>query len=451
MLYLKQINKKSDDMKTRIENVTVLTMDADFNQYENSSVTFEDDTITAINDSSLAVDRIIDGKGGILIPGMINTHCHMGMIPFRGLGDDCPDRLRRFLFPLESATMTEKLVYLSSQYAAAEMMLGGVTQVFDMYFYEDRVAQAMVKMNMRGTLAETILDFAHCNSDKPYGGLDYSHRFISKWKNANPLITPAIAPHATNTNSADALKQAQAIAEKYDVLISTHVSEMDYEMDYFRKEYDMTPVEFLDSIGLLTDRLLAVHCIHATESDVKLFKEKGVRVSHCVGSNTKAGKGIMPLKEMLAQGVTVSLGTDGASSGNTIDLITQLGMVTRAHKTANHDRGSYTAKEILAMATIGGAKALGTDSITGSIEVGKKADLVLIETESVNMFPIYDAYSAIVYSANPSNVDSVWVNGVQTVENKKLTLADLKEIRTELDKEMTEFRKLAAIQTDKIL
>ncbi len=451
MLYLKQINQKSDDMKTRIENVTVLTMDADFNQYENSSVTFEDDTIIAINDSSLAVDRVIDGRGGILMPGMVNTHCHMGMVPFRGLGDDCPDRLRRFLFPLESAAMTEKLVYLASQYAVAEMMLGGVTQVFDMYFFEDRVAQAMVKMNMRGTLAETILDFAHCNSDKPYGGLEYSDWFISKWKNAHPLITPAIAPHATNTNSADALKQAQAIAEKYDVLISTHVSEMDYEMDYFRKEYDMTPVEFLDSIGLLTDRLLAVHCIHATESDVKLFKEKGVRVSHCVGSNTKAGKGVMPLKEMLAQGVTVSLGTDGASSGNTIDLITQLGMVTRAHKTANHDRGSYTAKEIVAMSTIGGAKALGTDGITGSIEVGKKADLVLIETESVNMFPIYDAYSAIVYSANPSNVDSVWVNGVQTVENKKLTQHSLKEIRDELDKEMAEFRKLAAIQTDKIL
>ena len=159
----------------------------------------------------------------------------------------------------------------------------------------------------------------------------------------------------------------------------------------------------------------------------------------------------MPLKEMLAQDVTVSLGTDGASSGNTIDLITQLGMVTRAHKTANHDRGAFTAREILALATIGGAKALGTDSITGSIEAGKKADLVLIETDSVNMFPMYDAYSAIVYSANPSNVDSVWVNGVQTVKNKKLTVADLKEIRTELDKEMVTFRKLAAEQTDKIL
>lgn len=438
-------------MKTRIENVTVLTMDADFNEYANGSVTIENDTIIAINDSIIEVDRVIDGRNGILMPGMVNTHCHMGMVPFRGLGDDCADRLRRFLFPLEAAAMTEKLVSLSSEYAAAEMMLGGVTQVFDMYFYEDRVAQAMVKMNMRGTLAETILDFAHCNSDKPYGGLEYSQWFISKWKDAHPLITPAIAPHATNTNSADALKKAQEIAEKYDVPISTHVSEMDYEMDYFRKEYDMTPVEFLDSIGLLTDRLLAVHCIHATESDVKLFADRGVAVSHCVGSNTKAGKGIMPLKEMLAEGVTVSLGTDGASSGNTLDIITQLGMVTRAHKTANHDRGSYTAKEIVALATIGGAKALKTDHITGSIQVGKKADLVLIETESVNMFPVYDAYSAIVYSANPSNVHSVWVNGVQTVENKRLVHHDLGLIKKELDKEMTEFRKLAAIQTDKIL
>ncbi|MBQ7903645.1 MAG: amidohydrolase, partial [Oscillospiraceae bacterium] len=399
-------------MKTRIENVTILTMDKDFNEYANSSITIEDDRIIAINDDTIPVDKVIDGRNGILMPGMVNTHAHLAMIPFRGLGDDCPDRLRRFLFPLESKTMTEKLVSLSSEYAAAEMMLGGVTQVYDMYFFEDAVAQAMVKMNMRATLAETILDFAHCNSDKPYGGLDYSEWFIKKWKNAHPLITPSIAPHATNTNSADALQRANKIAQENDVLISMHVSEMDYEMDYFRKEYDMTPVEFLDSIGLLTDRLLAVHCIHATENDVKLFREKGVRVSHCVGSNTKAGKGIMPLKAMMAEGVTVGLGTDGASSGNTIDIITQLGMVTRAHKTANHDRGAFTAKEILALATIGGAKALGTDNITGSLEVGKKADIVLIETESVNMFPVHDPYSAIVYSANPSNVDSVWIDGM---------------------------------------
>lgn len=438
-------------MKTRIENVTIVTMDAAFNLYENGNVTIEGDKIIAINDCSAKVDKVIDGKSGILMPGMVNTHAHMGMVPFRGLGDDCADRLRRFLFPLEAAAMTEKLVSLSSEYAAAEMMLGGITQVFDMYFYEDAVAQAMVKMNLRATLAETILDFAHCNSDKAYGGLDYSEWFISKWKNAHPLITPAIAPHATNTNSPEALKKAFEIAEKHDVMLTTHVSEMDYEMDYFRKEYDMTPVEFLDSIGLLNERLLAVHCIHATESDVKLFRERGVKVSHCVGSNTKAGKGVMPLKAMMAEGITVGLGTDGASSGNTLDLITQLGMITRAHKTANHDRSAFTAKEIVYLATMGGAKALGTDDITGSIEIGKKADMVLIETQSVNMFPIYEAYSAIVYSANPSNVDSVWVNGVMTVENKKLVHHNLAEIRQKLEKEMVEFRRLAAIQTDKIL
>lgn len=437
-------------MKTRIENVTILTMDKDFNEYANSSITIEDDRIIAINDDTIPVDQVIDGRNGILMPGMVNTHAHLAMIPFRGLGDDCPDRLRRFLFPLESKTMTEKLVSLSSEYAAAEMMLGGVTQVYDMYFFEDAVAQAMVKMNMRATLAETILDFSHCNSDKPYGGLDYSEWFIKKWKNAHPLITPSIAPHATNTNSADALQRANKIAQENDVLISMHVSEMDYEMDYFRKEYDMTPVEFLDSIGLLTDKLLAVHCIHATESDVKLFREKGVRVSHCVGSNTKAGKGIMPLKAMMAEGVTVGLGTDGASSGNTIDIITQLGMVTRAHKTANHDRGAFTAKEILSLATIGGAKALGTDNITGSLEVGKKADIVLIETDSVNMFPVHDPYSAIVYSANPSNVDSVWIDGVQTVSGKKLVHHDLRQIREELDREMADFRKMAKIQSETI-
>ncbi len=438
-------------MITRIENVTVLTMDADFNLYRNSSVTIENDRIIAVNDRSIPADKVIDGENGILMPGMVNTHAHLAMVPFRSLGDDYPDRLRRFLFPLEAKTITENLVYLATKYAAAELLLGGVTQVFDMYFYADRVARALAEMGVRATVAETILDFAHCNSDKPYGGLDYSEKFISRWKNKHPLITPAIAPHATNTNSARALKQAGDIAKKYNVLLSTHVSEMDYEMDYFRKEYDMTPVEFLDSIGLLDENLLAVHCIHATESDVRLMARKGVKVAHCVGSNTKAGKGVMPLKEMLAAGVTVGLGSDGASSGNTLDIITQLGMVTRAHKTKNRDRGAFTAKEILALATIGGAKAMGMENITGSVEVGKKADLVLIETQSVNMFPIHDEYSAVVYSANPSNVHSVWVDGVQRVDNKKLPGTDLKELRQRLDREMADFRIQAKIQTEKDL
>ncbi len=436
-------------MITRIENVTVITMDNHFNLYENGSVTIDGENIVAVNDSSIKSDIVIDGKNGILIPGMVNTHAHLSMMPFRGLGDDYPDRLRRFLFPLESRAMTEKLAYVSAKYAGRELLLGGVTQVFDMYFFEDRVAQAMEEMNIRATLAETILDFAHCNSDKAYGGLEYSRWFIKKWKDRNSLITPAIAPHATNTNSATALIEAGNIAKEFNVPITIHVSEMDYEMEYFHKEYNMTPIEYLDSISLLNDNLVAVHCIHATEEDVKLMAQKGVKVAHCIGSNTKAGKGVMPLKEMLAEGVPVGLGSDGASSGNTIDIITQLGMVARAHKTKNHDRAAFTAKEILYLATMGGAKVMGTDRITGSIQTGKKADMVLIETESVNMFPVYDPYSAIVYSANPSNVNSVWVNGVQVVKSKQLVNHNMNNIRAELDREMKDFRNRAKVQSEK--
>ena len=430
-------------MRTRIENVNILTMDASYHEYVKSSITIDGDTIIAIDDNSLEVDKVIDGNNGILIPGMVNVHSHLSMMPFRSLGDDCPDRLRRFLFPLESKAMTKDLIKISAKYAACELMLGGVTQVFDMYFYEDAIAEAMVEMNMRATLAETILDFAHTNSSKPYGGLDYSDWYIPRWKNKHPLITPAIAPHATNTNNTEALKKALEIAKKHDVLLSMHVSEMDYELSYFKKEYNMTPIEYLESIGLLYDKLLAAHCIHLTDHDIELLSKYDVKVAHCVGSNMKAGKGIMPLKDVCHHNITVGLGSDGASSGNTLDILTQLPLVPKAHKTREHDRSLFPAKEVLKFATIEGAKCLGTDSYTGSLEVGKKADLVLIETDSVNMFPIYDYYSAVVYSANPSNVDSVWINGKQVVSHKELVHVKLSDIRKELDESMKEFKEIA--------
>ena len=429
-------------MRTRIENVNILTMDADYHLYENSSITIDGDTIIAIDDNLLEVDCIIDGNNGILMPGMVNVHCHLPMIPFRSLGDDCPDRLRRFLFPLESKAMTKELIAAATKYAACELMLGGVTQVFDMYFYEDEIAKVMAEMNMRATLAETILDFAHVNSSKPYGGLEYSEWYIPRWKN-HPLITPAIAPHATNTNSAEAMQKALEIANKYDVLLSMHVSEMDYEMEWFRKEYDMTPVEFLESIGLLNERLLAVHCIHLSDHDIELFEKYNAKIAHCVVSNMKAGKGIMPLKAVNDRNIAVGLGSDGASSGNTLDILTQLSLLPKAAKTREHDRAIFPAREAVKFATIGGARCLGTDSYTGSLEVGKKADLVLIETESVNMFPIYDYYSVVAYSTNPSNVHSVWINGKQVVSNKKLVDHKLEDIRNELNEEMKEFRRLA--------
>lgn len=425
-------------MLRKINNVTILTMNENDGVFYNSSLVFKDDTIVGVNDDSIKVDEVIDGKNGILIPGMVNTHTHIGMVPFRSLGDDIKDRLKRFLFPLETSSMNERLAMASSRYAVCEMLLGGTTTFFDMYYFEESIARAIMDMNIRAILSETIIDFKTCDTSYPFEGLDISERILKTWK--NDLISFAISPHAPYSTNKEVLIRANELSKKYNVLLSMHVSEMDFEMKQFRDEYNMTPVEYLESIGLLSDRLLAVHCINTSESDIDLFKKHNVRVAHCPGSNSKGGRGIMPLKSMVEKGVVTSLGSDGAISANNIDLFLQMALAPRFQKMKAHDRSLFKAKEILNIATLSGAKALRLDDKIGSLEIGKKADLVLIETDSVNMFPIYDPYSVVVYSANASNVDSVWVNGVNVVKNKKLLLTDLKEVRKELEDSMIDFK-----------
>lgn len=432
-------------MKTLIKNAWILTMDEALSTYPQGMLIMEDDRITYVGDHDAllgeGVDEVIDAAGGLLIPGMVNTHAHVSMIPFRSLGDDCPDRLRRYLFPLEIECMNAPLVYEAARYGILEMQRSGVTTFLDMYYFEDEVARACDEMQMRGVLGETVINFPTCDCKEAYGGLAYSENFIRKWK-SHELVTPIIAPHATNTNDANALKAAHDIAKTHDTLISMHVAEMDYEMTEFREKYNMTPVEYLDSIGVLSDRLVAAHCIHVNEQDMKLMAARGTSVAHCVGSNMKAGKGIAPVKEMVQYGIAVGLGTDGPSSGNTLDLFTQMKTAVYAQKTHYKDRSLFKAEEILKLATIEGAKVLKMDEQIGSLEVGKKADLVLIETHSVNMFPIYDPYSAIVYSANASNVDSVWINGVRVLKEKQ-SIFNQDNIKDALMKEMQIFKQRA--------
>lgn len=432
-------------MKTLIKNAWILTMDEALSTYPQGMLIIEDDRITYVGDHDAllgeGVDEVIDAAGGLLIPGMVNTHAHVSMIPFRSLGDDCPDRLRRYLFPLEIECMNAPLVYEAARYGILEMQRNGVTTFLDMYYFEDEVARACDEMQMRGVLGETVINFPTCDCKEAYGGLAYSENFIRKWK-SHELVTPIIAPHATNTNDANALKAAHDIAKTHDTLVSMHVAEMDYEMTEFHEKYNMTPVEYLDSIGVLSDRLVAAHCIHVNEQDMKLMAARGTSIAHCVGSNMKAGKGIAPVKEMVQHGIAVGLGTDGPSSGNTLDLFTQMKTAVYAQKTHYKDRSLFKAEEILKLATIEGAKVLKMDEQIGSLEVGKKADLVLIETHSVNMFPIYDPYSAIVYSANASNVDSVWINGARVLKEKQ-SIFNQDNIKDALMKEMQIFKQRA--------
>ncbi|RKD30463.1 amidohydrolase [Lacrimispora algidixylanolytica] len=434
-------------MKTVIKNVIVVTMNHKREIYNPGYLLFENDIIKAVgpmeelDKHDLLGASLVDGKQGILMPGMVNLHTHMGMIPFRGLGDDCKDRLRVFLIPMENKAMDEEMVYLSTRYAAGEMLLSGVTSVLDMYYYEEEAAKAMDEMGIRGIAGQTIMEEGACDFSDPYEAISYGERLIKKYQ-SHPRISGCIAPHGTSTCSSEVLKAAYEIDSSYQVPFTLHTAEMDYEMKYFEQEYSMTPAAYLDRIGVLGEDTLAAHCIHMTKEDLDLFKRKGARVAHCIGSNTKAAKGVAPVTEMIERDIPVGLGTDGPASGNTLDILTQMKLFADFHKNETKDRSVFPAETIVSLATIEGAKAMGLHLITGSLEPGKQADLVLIETLSANMFPVYDPYSALVYSANPSNVESVFVAGECLVKDKKLVKSNLEEIRKDLVEKMkqTDFR-----------
>lgn len=459
-------------MRALINHVTVLTMDKSFCVHENGFVLIENGRVAACGDGDglQAAEElrkmagnlegtescgpcpadgleIVDGHGGILMPGLINTHSHLSMIPFRSMGDDCPDRLRKFLFPLELEAMTPELIYRAARYAVCEMLLSGVTAAADMYYFEDQVAKACEELGIYAWVGETIIDMETCDSKNTAESLESCEKLLKKWS-GHDRIHPMAAPHATNTNSPEDLKAAWELAETYEARYMLHVSEMDYEMSFFRDTYGKTPVEFLYDLGVMGPRTVAAHGIHLTEHDIRLFAETGTKLAHCAGANTKAGKGICPVYEAQKAGVTVGIGTDGPSSGNTLDLFTQLRMIPSFQKTKYHDRSIMTAKEVLAMGTVEGAKVLGAEAEMGSIEAGKRANLVLVETDSANMFPVYNPHSAIVYSANASNVDSVWIDGKRLVKGHRLLGTDLRGERELLEREMTVFRRQAQKYAD---
>ncbi len=418
-----------------IKNVTILTMNQEKELLENGVVVITGDTIEAVGGQELLekyqADQVLDGKNGIVMPGMVNTHTHAAMVVFRSLGDDLPDRLKRYILPLEKKLVDQNLVALGSKYAIAEMLASGVTTFADMYYFEDEVAKAAKEMGIRAVLGETVVDFPSPDSKEAYGGLAYAEQFIEKWQE-DDLITPAIAPHAPYTNDSMHLQKASALSEKYDVPMIMHVAEMDDEIQKYRTEYNMTPVQYLDSLGVLNARFIAAHLIYVSMEDLDILEKRKIGIAHNIGANAKAGKGVPPLKEMVNRKMKVGLGSDGPMSGNTLDIITQMSLVAKIHKLFNRDRTLFPAMDILEMATIGGARALNLDKLIGSIEPGKKADLVILETSSVNMQPIYDYYATIVYTANAGNVDTVIVNGKVLLRNKCFTEFDFSKTREEL-------------------
>lgn len=437
-------------MKTLYEHGWILTMDEEMRAFRDGWLLTDGADIAAVGEGGYAgpCDARVDLRGGILFPGFVNTHCHVSMVPFRSMGDDCPDRLRRFLFPLENEAMTRELVYLGARSGAAEMLRAGVTTFVDMYYFEDEVARVCHETGLRGYLGETVIGQPTCDSPQPYGGFDLAERMLETYR-GDSLVRPILAPHGTTTCDEASLRRAHELACRYDTLMTLHASEMDYEMEHFAR-MGTTPTGYLHRIGALDAHMLAAHCIHLTDGDVALLAGSGASVAHCIGSNTKAGKGVAPVAALAKAGVPFGLGTDGPSSGNTLSMFDQMRLFAVSHKTANRDRSLFPAAQIVAAATRGGARALHAEREFGMLKPGMRADFAVVRTDSLHMFPVYNPYSALVYSANASDVTMTVAGGVVRVRDGRLTQLDEREVMDKLMEKMGHFMRAASRYADMI-
>jgi len=415
-----------------VNHAYLVTMNPSKTIYQDGAVVIKNGHILAVGPSTIAAQytatKIIDAAGDIVVPGMINTHTHASMTVFRGLGDDVPDRLQRFIFPLEHKLVDREIVYWGALYGMIEMIQGGVTTIADMYYFEDEVARGAQQIGIRAILGETVLNAPAPDAKEPYGGLAYAKKFIQDFR-GDPLVTPAFAPHAPYTVDADHLREVQKEADALDVPVLMHVAEMPYEVSDIKKNFNKTPIEYLDSIGLLSRRLVAAHCIFATDSDIALLKARDVGVAHNIGSHIKSAKGVAPAWKMFTQGVRVGLGTDGPMSGNTLDIIGQLGYVAKVQKLANQDRNIVPATSVVEMATIGGARALHMEDRIGSLEPGKLADVIVLDHNSTTMTPFYDVYSTLVYAGSAHDVKTSIIQGRIVMQDRQITTVDVPMVR----------------------
>lgn len=371
----------------------------------------------------------INGKHKVVFPGLINTHTHAAMVFFRGIADDLPlkEWLENHLWPLENKWLSPDFISDAVELACLEMLKGGVTTYNDMYFYEDAAGEATKKIGMRAVLGAGILDFPTKSAKTIQEYFANAETFIKGWRGDN-LITPCIAPHALYTCGTETLKKARHLADKFDILIHVHLSETKWEVEEIRKKHGMMPVTYLDSLGFLDERVLAVHCVWLTDHEIEMLAGRRVGISHCVESNLKLAAGIAPVVKMLKAGVKVTFGTDGAASNNDLNVLSEMSTAAKIHKAVSEDPTALDARTALLMATRWGAEVLGLGHVTGSIAEGKAADLVMADLNKPHLMPLYNIYSHIVYSMRPSDVELVMVDGKVVISDGKLTTADESEI-----------------------
>lgn len=423
-----------------IHNGTLVTVDSNFSIFAGGAVAVKDGRIARLETGSAGrplppAARVIDADGGIIMPGLVNTHTHMPMTLFRGLADDLPlsTWLNAHMFPAEAEHIRPETVRSGTLLACAEMILSGTTTCCDGYFYEGEVAAAVRDSGLRAVLGHGVIDFPAPGVPDPAHNIDTAVEFVRTWQAASPLIRTSIFCHSPYTCSADTLAAAKAAAGVRGVLFQIHVAETRSEYDQIRKAHGTTPVGYLDRLGLLDENTLLVHAVWLDAPDIDTIARRRARVSVTTESEMKLASGIAPLPEMLQAGIPVGLGTDGPASNNDLDLFQEMDVTAKLHKVNTLDPTQMDAATVLKMATIGGAGALGLDREIGSLEIGKQADIIVIDTRRPHLVPMYHPVSHLVYNVRGSDVRDVLVAGRILLENRRLRTLDTADIFARVD------------------
>jgi 5-methylthioadenosine/S-adenosylhomocysteine deaminase len=426
---------------------TVLTVDASDTVLTDGAVAVGGGRILAVGprkslELRFRARRRLEAAGRLVLPGLVNAHTHAAMTLFRGVRDDCDlmTWLTRYLFPLEARFVTPRFVRTGALLACWEMIASGTTTFADGYFFEEEVARAADEAGLRAFPGQGIFDAAMPDARTPAEGLARAERLLADWR-GHPRITPAVFPHAVYTAGPETFRAALALAERFNAPALTHLSESAGELSMVRERYGTTPVRHLARHGLLDGRLTAAHAVCVDGEEIDLLARAGVGVVHCAESNLKLASGVAPVSRMLAAGIPIGLGTDGPASNNDLDLFAEMATVAKLHKLHLLDPTVIPARQALRLATAGGAAALHRDAEFGSLEAGKRADVIVVAASGPNALPLYDPCSYLVYSARSDAVETVVVEGKILMEKRRVRTLDTEAIRRDIERSG---RKIAA-------
>jgi 5-methylthioadenosine/S-adenosylhomocysteine deaminase len=449
-------------------NAIVLTMDEELHQYEPGAVAIIGDSIIAVGPEAevrkgFTAANVVDCTGRVLMPGLVNAHTHVPMTLMRGLADDLrlDVWLQGYIWPVEREFVSPDFVRLGTKLACAELIRSGVTCFADMYFFEEHVAQATAEAGMRAVCSQTVLKFPSADAVSFEDSLAAAREFITRWK-GHPLITPSVAPHAPYTCTPEILRATAQLAAEFDVPLHTHIAETALEVENMRKENGMPVVPYVKKQGLFDAKVLAAHCIHIDEGEMRTLLHAGAGVAHNPSSNLKLASGLAPIQKMLNLGLNVGIGTDGTASNNDLDMFEEIRLAAFLAKTVSNDPTAVPAATALKMATLLGARALHLGTITGSLEAGKRADMIMVDISSLHNSPRFhrdpeNIYSQLVYAGKATDVTDVMVNGEWLMQDRQLLTLNEKELTYAaqevarkmdtflMDREQSVFSKLVAL------